>query len=158
VYDLKHLARIPRRYTVEAGKSLADEWDVKEDNGAYDLEVYGTNGYFHRFTGNTNTQEPEITLKYNHRKGGISVKMHNPGNVAIDINIVDNAYGYDVPQPFQLAAGKTKKEEWLLGNSGNWYDFSVQSGNDYLHRFAGRVETGKHSISDPAMGIGRFEI
>jgi phospholipase C len=71
----------------------------------------------------------------------------------IDINIVDNAYGYDVPQPFQLGAGKAKKEEWLLGKSGNWYDFSVQSGNGYLHRFAGRVETGKPSISDPAMGI-----
>ncbi|WP_152267106.1 phosphocholine-specific phospholipase C [Agriterribacter humi] len=153
VYDLKHLARIPRRYTVEAGKSLADEWNVLDDNGAYDLEVYGTNGYFHKFTSNTEAQEPEITLKYNHRKGGILVKMRNPHNVVIDINIVDNAYGYDVPQPFQLAAGKTKKEEWLLGNSGNWYDFSVQSGNGYLHRFAGRVETGKPAISDPAMGI-----
>lgn len=160
VYDLKHLERIPRRYTVEAGKSLADEWDVKKDNGAYDLEVYGPNGYFHRFTGNTEAQEPEIALKYNHRKGGISVRMHNPNDVAIDIRIADNAYGYDVPQPFELAAGKTEKEQWLLGNSGNWYDFSIQSGNGFLHRFAGRVETGKHSISDPAMGTGdlRLEI
>ncbi|HRQ51775.1 MAG TPA: DUF756 domain-containing protein, partial [Agriterribacter sp.] len=97
--------------------------------------------------------EPEIILQYNHRKGGISVKLHNPHSIAMDIHIVDNAYGYAVPRPFQLAAGKTKREEWLLNGSGNWYDFSVQCGNGFLHRFAGRVETGEHSISDPAMGV-----
>src|SRR5690606_29006395 len=34
VYDLKHLNRIPRRYTVEAGRSLRDEWNVAQDNAA----------------------------------------------------------------------------------------------------------------------------
>ncbi|HRO46897.1 phosphocholine-specific phospholipase C [Agriterribacter sp.] len=158
VYDLKHLDRIPRRYTVEAGKSLTDEWNVAEDNAAYDLEVYGTNGYFHKFSGNITAAEPEIKLKYNHRKGGIAVSLHNPHSVAIPVSMVSNAYGYNVPAAFELAPGKTRRIQWLLANSGNWYDFSIQSGNGFLHRFAGRVETEKHSISDPAMGIGRFEI
>jgi len=35
-----------------------------------------------------------------------------------------------------------------------WYDFSVTIGGNpgYQQRFAGRVETGRWSISDPAMG------
>ena len=39
-------------------------------------------------------------------------------------------------------------------NSAYWYDFSVTvSGQpDYVRRFAGRVETGKHTVSDPALG------
>jgi phospholipase C len=41
-----------------------------------------------------------------------------------------------------------------LRKSANWYDFSVTeaSENSYLRRFAGRVETGKDGLSDPAMG------
>jgi phospholipase C len=35
-----------------------------------------------------------------------------------------------------------------------WYDLSaaVSGQPDYLRRFAGRVETGRHTISDPALG------
>ena len=38
VYDMNNLERIPRRYTVEAGKQLSDEWDLKEKSGKYHLE------------------------------------------------------------------------------------------------------------------------
>jgi phospholipase C len=41
VYDKMHLDRIPRRYTVEAGKTLTDIWDVSADKGKHDLWVYG---------------------------------------------------------------------------------------------------------------------
>jgi len=35
-----------------------------------------------------------------------------------------------------------------------WYDFSVKvTGHpEYVRRFAGRVETGRHTVSDPALG------
>jgi phospholipase C len=42
---------------------------------------------------------------------------------------------------------------WNLEKSGNWYDFTVLSAN-FERRFSGRVESGKDSISDPAMAIG----
>jgi len=44
VYDRLHLDRIPRRYTIEAGKSLADGWHLAPDSGRYDLWVYGPTG------------------------------------------------------------------------------------------------------------------
>jgi phospholipase C len=40
---------------------------------------------------------------------------------------------------------------WNLEESSNWYDFTVQSAG-FESRFAGRVETGRNSFSDPAMG------
>ena len=40
-----------------------------------------------------------------------------------------------------------------LGASGGWYDFSVRVNGqaDFSRRFAGRMETGADSTSDPAM-------
>lgn len=45
IYNMHRLEAIPRRYTVEAGKSLSDEWEVTAE-GLYDLEVYGLMGIF----------------------------------------------------------------------------------------------------------------
>ncbi|RZL89201.1 MAG: DUF756 domain-containing protein, partial [Variovorax sp.] len=39
-----------------------------------------------------------------------------------------------------------------LKKSGDWYDFTVTSEN-FERRFAGRVETGKPGVSDPAMAM-----
>lgn len=154
VYDLNHLDRIPRRYTVEAGKAISDDWQLGADQGSYDLEVYGPNGYFQKFSGNIDSmEEPEITLDFDYRKGGISVDITNPGKSPIIATINSNAYDHGGPWTFNIAAGKNKKKKWALKSSGNWYDFSVKVGNEYLRRFAGRVETGRPSVSDPAMAM-----
>src|SRR5690606_2045290 len=104
------LDRIPRRYTVEAGKSLTDEWTVGETKGAYDLEVYGPNGYFHKFVGNMGNAEPEIELEYNHRNSGLSIFLRNGSPARLTIEVEANAYGYEKLGPVVLAPGKTQKE------------------------------------------------
>ena len=52
------------------------------------------------------------------------------------------------------AAAASAERHWELKASGQWYDFAVTCNSDpaYYRRFAGRVETGQHTISDPAMG------
>lgn len=152
VYDLNRLYLIPRRYTVEAGKSLSDEWEVEPDQGSYDLEVYGPNGYFQKFSGNINaTEKSEISLDFNYKKGGISVEINNLGNFLVLATITSNAYDYGGPWELKIATRKRKKMKWDLKSSGNWYDFSVKVGKQCFRRFAGRVETGLPSVSDPAM-------
>ena len=41
-----------------------------------------------------------------------------------------------------------------LEHTANWYDFTVRvvGLGAYSRRFAGHMETGRHSLSDPAMG------
>ena len=153
VYDMNHLQKIPRRYTVEAGKMLSDEWDTAATDGTYDLEVYGPNGYFHKFSGSIQNHEPEVTLAYDYVKGSISAVVYNPAGHAVNITITANAYQHKDKGPWliKLGAGKKKSKAWLLGSSGNWYDFSVRTEDGFLYRFAGRVETQRHGISDPAM-------
>jgi phospholipase C len=54
----------------------------------------------------------------------------------------------------EVPAGKVIRHRWSLQHSANWYDFSVTADrvDGFERRFAGRVETGKHGLSDPAMG------
>ena len=150
VYDLNRLDDIPRRYTVESGKSLEDVWETVS-GGKYDLEVFGPNGYFQKFSGNISGNEPLATISYDHCRGGIMLNLKNEGNSKLRLKLSSNAYDYAEQGSFDLEAGKSKRKNWELHRSGNWYDFSVQSEEGYLHRFAGRVETARHSVSDPAM-------
>jgi len=150
VYDLNRLDDIPRRYTIESGKSLEDAWETAS-GGKYDLEVFGPNGYFQKFSGNISGNEPLATISYDHRRGGILLNLKNEGNSKLRLKLSSNAYDYAEQGSFDLEAGKSKRKSWDLNQSGNWHDFSVQSEDGYLHRFSGRVETARHSVSDPAM-------
>ncbi len=153
VYNMKRLDMIPRRYTVEAGKSLADEWNLSESKGAYDLEVHGPNGYFHRFTGSIQNAEPAVMLEYDHVKGGITVSIQNDTSTHLRGEVMTNAYDYAKTESISVAPGKKIKKRQNLKKSANWYDFTVRTDDGFLHRFAGRVETGKGSVSDPAMAM-----
>jgi phospholipase C len=150
VYDLHHPNAIPRRYTVEAGKSLDDDWKVSA-KGEYHLEVFGPNGYFHKFSGSIRANEPVTTIRYDHKKGELLLTLQNTGTNPLRLTISSNAYDYPGKLSRVIEPGKNQMQRWNLAQSGNWYDFSVKSNDGYLHRFAGRVETGRHSISDPAM-------
>jgi phospholipase C len=150
VYDLHHLNAIPRRYTVEAGKSLDDDWKVSA-KGEYHLEVFGPNGYFHKFSGSIRANEPVTTIRYDHKNGELLLTLQNTGTNPLRLTISSNAYDYPGKLSRVIEPGKNQMQRWNLAQSGNWYDFSVKSNDGYLHRFAGRVETGRHSISDPAM-------
>lgn len=153
VYDHNHLQKIPRRYTVESGKSLTDEWDLTKDVGNYNLEVHGPNGYFCHFSGNSNQTEPEVFLTYDHKKGGVVIEVKNETNRMKEVQVSFQAY--DIAKPFTLKVPpkSSTRKELLLVKSGNWYDITVttESSDGFLRRFSGRVETGKDGVSDPAM-------
>lgn len=151
VYDKKHLDLIPRRYTVEPGKMLEDAWDAPADGGDYDLWVYSTNGFVRTFGGNTATgARLETQVCYDVRQGAVYAKVANGGAAAASVTLQANAYRTDGPWTLDVPAGKVAEQHWALADSGNWYDFTVTA-DGVERRFAGRVETGEHTVSDPAM-------
>lgn len=158
VYDRLHLDRIPRRYTVEAGKTLTDYWNTGlSDSGKYELWVYGTNGYVRTFKGDALFHDsaafkPEVQVCYEPANGQVYVKVHNTGTADGSVTVTANEYRTDGPWPLAVAAGATGMLHWNLDDSGHWYDFTV-SANNFERRFSGRVETGKPSVSDPAMAL-----
>ncbi|WP_116367469.1 phosphocholine-specific phospholipase C [Parahaliea mediterranea] len=156
VYDHRHLDRIPRRYTVEAGKSLTAAWSG--DDGLYDLEVHSTNGFFRRFSGRSASVSHEsvalqLRLSYAPATDTLKASIHNAGTGSARLEISANAYREDGPWPLNIAPGETTEQAWSLKDSGNWYDFTLSS-DSYQRRVAGRMENGRDLISDPAMARG----
>ncbi|ALX16628.1 phospholipase C, phosphocholine-specific [Burkholderia cepacia JBK9] len=158
VYDKLHLDRAPRRFTVEAGKQLSDAWRVvADDAGNYDLWVLGPNGFLREFQGNVakaaSGPVPEIRVCYDPANDAVYLTIMNVGNAASQVTVTSNAYRTDGPWRYAVPAGMQVEPYWTLAASSGWYDFTLAAENGLVRRFAGRVETGRDSISDPAMGV-----
>ena len=150
VYDRLHLDRIPRRYTVEAGKSLHDVWDIAADAGRYDLTVHAPNGFRRDVKGDAGATAAEVELRYLTARQRVQLVLRNLGRSSCALKVEYNAYG-ETGGVIDLAAGGHAQREWTVSDKGGWYDVTV-SGPGFERRAAGRLETGAHSISDPAMG------
>jgi phospholipase C len=163
VYDRLNLDLIPRRYTVEHGQRLADSWALVKQNGAYDLWLLGPNGFHRHFTGqvialpSVPRLDPEIEIGYNLVKGELIARLCNRGHVACTFELQANAYFDTKVQRLRVAAQREVLHTWPLKHSGYWYDFTLRVPElaGFSRRFAGRMETGEDSVSDPAMGAGR---
>ena len=147
VYDRNRLDLAPRRYTVEAGRRLTGTWDGAD----HDLWVLGPNGFHRRFVGK-GAPAVATSLRRDRRKGALVVEVRNASEGTQRLRLAPVAYahrGWTV----DLKPGATASRRWDLAKTGHWYDFdaTLDGYNGYRRRFAGRLETGRASTSDPAM-------
>ncbi|MBX6381037.1 MAG: phospholipase C, phosphocholine-specific [Thermoflavifilum aggregans] len=149
-------------YAVKAGDLLTDEWPLDSfENKIYHLRVYGPNGFFREFMGNANDPSLKITCEYergrlrkNKLTGNIALTISNQDTAqSHQVTITDNAYK-NKPISRTVPAGGEVTVILDLKKSHQWYDFTLTvNGNKlFAKRYAGRVETGAETFSDPAMG------
>ena len=148
-------------YAVKAGDTLTDSWPLQEfEGGRYHLRVYGPNGFFREFKGGADNPPVHIQFDYQTPRGPYSaltgngiLRLTNSDSKPYDIGITDHAYGAHYPQT-KLTPGDTAAIILALADNHGWYDFSVriQGHEDFEKRYAGRIETGRDSVSDPHMG------
>jgi len=156
--------RTIRNYAVAAGDQLTDAIPLTLfEDGQYDLRVHGPNGFYRRFAGGKVDQPLIFNLDYEFGPGGqltgrVLLRVINTdGRRGYKIQIRDNAYGAKLVTREVKAGGSEGGSPSIVldvrANSG-WHDYSisVEGAEGYERRYAGRVETGKDSISDPAMG------
>ncbi|MBS1597867.1 MAG: phospholipase C, phosphocholine-specific [Bacteroidetes bacterium] len=150
-------------YAVSPGDALTDSWPLDHfENEMYHLRVYGPNGFFREFKGNAN--DPLINIFcINHRDGknkltgNIEVQLFNEDNpTRYNVEIEDNSYKSGTRTQILNNSGSSGSHASIvidLNKSYGWYDFTVRvTGNKVFEkRYAGRVEIGKASYSDPAM-------
>ena len=153
VYDRLRLAELPRRYTVEAGKQLSDGWAL-DAQGAYDLWMLGPNGFHRHFTGHADQAGPDVQVSADRVSGDLLVKLINSGNAACVFQLAANRYAAGALSEYTVPPQGETLVRLPLSASYRWYDFSVKLRGqaDFSRRFAGRVETGAPSVSDPLMG------
>lgn len=148
-------------YAVSAGDILKDEWPLDHFEAEnYHLRVYGPNGFYREFSGNADDPEVEITCGYEEKgrfikklSGNVALRIVNRSDRDIRVAVTDRAY----KNPEYAGRIKADSRETIVvptGKSYGWYDFSVKIEGVpiFARRYAGRVETGKHSRTDPFMG------
>jgi len=146
-------------YAVKAGDSLTDKWPLEAfENGLYHLRVYGPNGFYREFKGDENDPLVDVVCGYERKgkafTGNISLQLNNTDHTHVyTVEITDHAYKSGDHKKV-LAAGVKSSMVLDLSKSYGWYDFSVRiSGSrTFERRYAGHVENGKVTFSDPAMG------
>lgn len=157
VYDQLNLNAIPRRYTVEANKKLTGHWLA--ETGHYDLWVLGPNGFHRHFTGNVKptleatNAKPDIQIMYHKIAGEIVLIVTNKGNAPCVFKLTANKYYKNDEQSYAVSANSLVKIRLPLRKNAYWYDFSVtvEGMEGFSRRFAGHLETGRSSFTDPAM-------
>jgi phospholipase C len=148
-----------RNYAVTAGDTLRDVWDTESFNqGQYLLRVQGPNGFFREFSGVQGWHEFDVSVVHDHQrisrsaKPGLLVLVNCPAPEGVKCTIVHHGYGY---KNDTITAKEMNRAVALdLKKSFGWYDFTIQITKGALsasYRYAGRVETGKSSYSDPLM-------
>lgn len=148
-------------YAVSAGSMVVNKWPLKHfEGGKYHLRVYGPNGFFREFAGKEKETGVDVHVGYQRRAGirrsgltgRLEVTIVNRSGRRQRIRIIDHAYHMPVVEKVIAASGEAKAHINTLKSFG-WYDFSVrvQGDSDFEQRYAGRVETGSSSRSDPFM-------
>jgi len=147
-------------YGLRAGDTIADNWPLHEfETGNYHLRVYGPNGFYREFKGNAHDPAIAISFDYqttltsNKLTGNVLLSIHNLSSAAHHIEITDHAYKSN-DHHINLLPRAKRTLVLNLDKSYGWHDLSLKIVGNALFekRYAGRVETGQHSYTDPLMG------
>jgi phospholipase C len=153
-------------YTVGAGAEASDGLGFA---GSYDFAVHGPNGFYRGFKGEGGAPlspplhhrsrvllpvpvSLETELSYNVEHNGVTLTIHNHGAHACAVSVLDG-YTKKVVGG-SVKPGATMSLYFALAKSYGWYDLRVTTSADarFERHLAGHVETGKDSMTDPAIG------
>ena len=142
----------PKTYTVAAGHQVADA--MGGSAATYDFAVYGPNGFLRTFAGGFAADRANLAINASFEKQSeaIALSIRNNGRDAEKIGIFDAYTGKSDKRNVQ--PGHTATVYTQLHKSFGWYDLTVETAGDpgFSRQLAGHVETGRTSVSDPAIG------
>jgi len=143
----------PWTYTLGAGDQTSDIFGSTGVT-SYDYSVYGPNGFYRSFAGSLapNAANISVFAIYDDEGQGIALVLRNHGSGTVKVGILDAYTGKSYTQ--RLHAHDSATYVNGLRKSSGWYDLTVTVDSDpsFVRQLAGHVETGRASISDPAIG------
>jgi phospholipase C len=147
-------------YAVKSGDKIEDNWDIsKFKDEVYSLNISGPNGFLRAFKGTKNNAALNLACVYEQTgilkkfTGNLQLIIENHEDKALEVKIDGDPYKAN-NKVIKIPAKSRKIVTLNLQKSNGWYDFKVSVVGDAIfeQQYAGHVETGKESISDPLMG------
>ncbi len=130
----------PWFYMAEAGTMLTQALPVGQ---AFDISVHGSNGFFRRFR--SAASGPDIAARYD--AADQSLVLDLPGATRFEVH---DAYS-GITKTYHVAQGAMAAHRQPLASHDYWYDLIVTAPG-FTREFAGHIETGHPSKSDPLIG------
>lgn len=122
----------PHSYTVGAGDTLSVRWPV---SGDYEIHLHGPNGFFRSYAGTAGADPAPANLRREGRSQRLAVTAPRKAEIT-------NAY-----------AGEIRSRHLDTRVTGGWYDLTLTlPGTTWARGFAGHLENGRPSVSDPQLG------
>lgn len=90
---------------------------------------------------------------YEPKYEGIILSVRNHGKTGEQVKIVESYSGQKTS--VWLDPHQSFETFWQLEKSFGWYDLTVTTSSDksFARQLAGHLETGKDSVTDPAIGV-----
>lgn len=145
-------------WVVAAGQTLAPAYPLGDIGGEhYDIAVHAPNGFYRRFRGGRKV--PGLRVRSSCRVGAngearMILDIANISDREVDLRAQSSRYLH-WNRKLLIPAHTSASLEVPTRRNENWYDFSLQSAGDtaFLWKYAGRMETGRACISDPALSM-----
>jgi phospholipase C len=153
VYDRHNLALPPYRFTVDCKLTFKTALPVLH-SGNYDVWMLGPGGMHAHFCGAHGDSAAEVEARSQRDSGSLTLHLRNRGAHPVAFRIVSLAHLRMPPIDVVVPADGALARSFDLQSSAHWFDFAVVQldSKEFVRRFAGHVETGRPSISDPTFG------
>ena len=148
-------------YAVSANDNLTDHLQLSNfAKGIYDLHISGPNGFYRHFRGDQNEPAVKVNLQYDSKgllksklTGNVTLTIENKSSNAFKLTLTNRYESSDI-RTIELAANSKSSTKIDLQKSSGWYDLMLRIDGlpEFQKHYAGHVETGEDSISDPLMG------
>lgn len=152
----------PRNYAVSPGDVLTDSWEIDLfDSEKYELRVHGPNGFYREYAGTKESPKLKAEVRTVLSDQGsrqhpfLQVRLKGlDGNQKYNLTLLHQGYKREKMKEMFVLGEKEIISDVDLSKSHGWYDFSilVDGDTETLYRYAGHLETGKASFTDPLMG------
>jgi phospholipase C len=143
----------PWTFTIAPEHKADNVWSLGT-GAAYDLSVYGPNGYYRHFKGTLGPHTANLVIEPDEAmyEDALRLTIHNRGAADVRVGISD-LYSR-AEQTENIRAGGSITKQFEHTDSHNWYDLIVRVSGDpqFQQRLAGHLENGRDSFTDPAMG------
>ena len=144
-------------YVLKAGDTMQEGIPMQLfAGGKYEIDVHGPNGFYRAFRGTSATPSVVTRCVYQRKgtalSGNVEARVKNTSAKPVTVTVADKSYKTGT-QTKEIAPGEQLAIPVEAAKTHGWYDFTVQEqGATAVQRYAGRVETGRSSFTDPLMG------